>query len=59
MNNSELRNKFEQTKTFEKCNHWAFKFNIDKQVYFSAHLTYMSPAIAINAAWMMFQELNK
>ena len=54
-----LLNKFEATKTYEKCNHWSFKFDEDKQAYFSEHITYISNAIAMNAAWMMFQELNK
>ena len=54
-----LREEFEKTETFKKCEHWSFKFNKEKQVYFAEHLTYMSHAIAMNAAWMMFQELNR
>lgn len=55
----ELRSEFEETETFDKYNHWSFKFNTDNNMYFSAHLTYMSHSSAMNAAWFMFQELKK
>ena len=59
MNKEELRREFEKTETFKKCNHWALKFNKEKQTYFSEHMTYISDAIALNSAWLMFQELKK
>lgn len=54
-----LREEFEKTETFKKCNHWSFKFDEKNQVYSTEHSTYMSHVIAMNAAWMMFQELKK
>ena len=58
MNKEELRREFEKTDTFKKCNHWALKFNKEKQTYFSEHMTHISDAIALNSAWLMFQELE-
>lgn len=56
---SDLRSRFEETKTFKQCWTWTLDFDETSQRYFSLHSTYMSDAIAINAAWVMFQELNK
>lgn len=56
---SDLRERFEKTETFKKTHYWAIEFDEVKQIYFSLHITHVSGAIAINSAWMMFQELNK
>lgn len=56
---SELRSKFEKTKIFKQVGAMTLDFDETSQRYFSLHLTYMSDAIAINAAWLMFQEQQK
>ena len=54
-----LRERFEESKTFKFCNHFALKFDKKSNRYYSEFPTYLSDSIAMNAAWMMFQELNK
>lgn len=56
---NKLREEFEKTKTFEKCNHWSLFFDQVKGVYYSQHITYISSSACMNAAWLMFQELKK
>lgn len=59
MNIEELRSEFEKTKTFKKTHYWALDFDEIKQVYYSIHYSHIAGAVAVNAAWMMFQELKK
>lgn len=54
-----LIEKFEETKTYQLCKSWMIDFDEEKQVYYSIDPIFMSSVTAINAAWMMFQELNK
>lgn len=56
---SDLREKFEETKTYQLCKCWMFDFDEERQTYYCIDNRYISDIIAINAAWMMFQELNK
>lgn len=56
---SDLRERFEETKTYQLCKCWMFDFDEERQTYYCIDNRYMSDIIAINAAWMMFQELNK
>lgn len=56
---SDLIDKFEQTETYKLCKSWMIDFDEKEQTYHSIDPRYMSDVSAINAAWMMFQELNK
>lgn len=56
---SDLIDKFEQTETYKLCKSWMIDFDEEEQTYHSIDPRYMSDVIAINAAWLMFQELNK
>lgn len=58
MNTKELRIEFEKTETFKLCKSWQIDFDEEKQVYYSIDPIFHSDCIAINAAWMMFQELK-
>lgn len=54
-----LRDDFEKTETYKLCKCWMFDFDEKNQTYYCIDPRYISDVIAINAAWMMFQELNK
>lgn len=52
----DLRGKFEKTKIFNQVYGMTLDFDENSQRYFSLHPVYMLDSIAINAAWLMFQE---
>lgn len=54
-----LVDRFEETNTYKLCKSWQIDFDEEKQVYYSINPMFYSDCIAINSAWMMFQELNK
>lgn len=55
----ELRKGFEETKTWVKCKSLGIAFDEKNKVYYSLNPIYISDSIATNAAWFMYQELNK
>lgn len=55
----EMRKEFEETETFKLCNSWQIDFDDVANTYHSINPVFVSDCIAINSAWMMFQELNK
>lgn len=54
-----LREAFEKTETYKLCYSWQMDFDEEKQTWYSINPILISDCIAINAAWMMFQELKK
>lgn len=54
-----LREEFEKTETFKLCNSWQIDFDDIANTYYSINPVFISDCIAINSAWMMFQELKK
>lgn len=54
----ELRKEFEKTNTFKLCTSWQIDFDDVSETYHSINPVFMSDCIAINSAWMIFQELN-
>lgn len=56
---SELREKFEETKTYQLYKNWVFDFDDEGQNYYCIDHSYAQEISAINGAFTMFQELNK
>lgn len=56
---SDLKDKFEETKTYQYLKNWIFDFDEERQYYYCLDNRYSHEISAINGAWSMFQELNK
>lgn len=56
---SDLRSRFEETKTYQLYKNWMFDFDEERQYYYCIDKRYSNEISAINGAFTMYQELNK